>query len=267
MASLLFRRKFGTIRNTCCVLYIHHPNVFISSRRKILVTEIQVIPGVYTLDSISVLFQATRHGGTRNRKTHRASTITSSIAIRTRRHITFGRLSSVPSIIFAWVICPDYVPSNIRLENNFSTKLLNTILFHRQRGVRVQMLPGIVVRCFQAGVRFQSERQQLRRDVRYDFRLEKKERKKMDRQGNRKERVEKDITCVHRIVIWNFLSVLQRRDRPDRFSSTVIAMRNIWLAATVPVSRPHTFATEVSTVPMAPTKAAGAVRRNVFVIH
>lgn len=67
------------------------------------------------------------------------------------------------------------------------------------------------------------------------------------------------------MVIWNFLSVLQRRERPDRFSSTVIARRDIWPAATVRVSRPRTFATGASTVPMPPTKVAGAVRRNVLV--
>lgn len=58
------------------------------------------------------------------------------------------------------------------------------------------------------------------------------------------------------MVIWNFLSVLQRRERPDRFSSTVTARRDIWPAATVRVSRPRTFATGASTVPMPPTKVA-----------
>lgn len=53
------------------------------------------------------IFQAARHGATtRSRKTHRASTITSSIVIRIRRRTTFGRRLSVPSIISAWVIVP-----------------------------------------------------------------------------------------------------------------------------------------------------------------
>lgn len=86
----------------------------------------------------------------------------------------------------------------------------------------------------------------------------------------RKERRKKikkvEKYCRLRMVIWNFLSVLQRRDRPDRFSSTVTARRDIWLAATVRASRQRTFATEVSTVPTAPTRVAGAVRRSLFVI-
>lgn len=47
------------------------------------------------------------------------------------------------------------------------------------------MLPGIVVRCFQAGVRFQSEREQLRRDVRYGYHFltgKKKEERERDRE-------------------------------------------------------------------------------------
>lgn len=86
----------------------------------------------------------------------------------------------------------------------------------------------------------------------------------------RKERRKKikkvEKYCRLRMVIWNFLSVLQRRDRPDRFSSTVTARRDIWLAATARASRQRTFATEVSTVPTAPTRVAGAVRRSLFVI-
>lgn len=71
-----------------------------------------------------------------------------------------------------------------------------------------------------------------------------------------------------RVLIWMFLSVLQRRDRRGRFSSTVTARRDTWLAATVPVSRLPTFATGASTAPTAPTKVAGAVRKNgFFVIH
>lgn len=69
-----------------------------------------------------------------------------------------------------------------------------------------------------------------------------------------------------RVLIWMFLSVLQRRDRRGRFSSTVTARRDTWLAATAPVSRLPTFATGVSTVPTAPTKVAGAVRKNEFFV-
>lgn len=45
------------------------------------------------------------------------------------------------------------------------------------------MFPGIVVRRFQASVRFQSECQQLRRDVRYGFLLRKREEKKRKENG------------------------------------------------------------------------------------
>lgn len=69
-----------------------------------------------------------------------------------------------------------------------------------------------------------------------------------------------------RVLIWMFLSVLQRRDRRGRFSSTVTARRDTWLAATAPVSRLPTFATGASTVPTAPTKVAGAVRKNEFFV-
>lgn len=65
------------------------------------------------------------------------------------------------------------------------------------------------------------------------------------------------------MVIGSSSSVLQSRNHRGRSSRTVTAVKSIWPAAMVPVSRLRTFATEASTVRMVPTKP-GAVRNHEF---
>lgn len=161
---MLFRRKFGTIRNTRFVLYIR-PNVFISfSRRKISVRRYKLfLARARGLIEFPYISGGASRGD--DEKSEDAPCIHDNKFYRNPNSPAHNIWSPTECAKYYLCLgnCPDYVS---RVENNFSTGLLST---DRQRGVRVQMLPGIVVRRFQAGVRLQSERRQLRRDVRYDF--------------------------------------------------------------------------------------------------